>query len=151
MTRSPDSSPPRSPDPEIPLYDQLRFYTLAHGGAEFIHQYVVDAWTAQHADEHTKSIAITFALVGLYLCVEKHYSGRHVQQVHMQMAKRRKDWPTFPLPTDRGSVTVTDVMNAPAGPERDQAILRWCESVWHSWSENGPQIAKLLSNLQILE
>jgi hypothetical protein len=141
----------RTPDPPIPPYDQLRFYTLAHGGTEFIHQYVVDAWTAQHADEHTKPIAITFALVGLYLYLEKHYSGRQVQQVHMQMAKRRKHWPTFPLPTDRESVTVDDVMNAPAGPERDQAIFHWCESVWKPWSENGPQIGKLLSDLQILQ
>jgi hypothetical protein len=141
----------QSPDAPIPPYDQLRFYTLSHGGPEFIHQCVVDAWTAQHADKHTKPVAITFALVGLYLCVEKHYSGRQVQQAHMQIAKRRKQWPTFPLPKDQGSVTVVDVMNAPAGPERDHAILRWCESVWKSWSENRNEIARLLSDLQIVQ
>ena len=83
--------------------------------------------------------------------MEKHYSGRKVQQVHMQMAKRRKQWPTFPLPKDRGSVSVDDVMNAPAGPERDQAILRWCQSVWQPWSTNRRQIAKLLSDLEIVQ
>jgi hypothetical protein len=33
----------------------------------WFHRHVVDAFTAQHADEQTKPIAVTFALVGLYL------------------------------------------------------------------------------------
>ena len=129
-------------------YDELCCYTLSHAGS-FIHQHVVDAWTAQHADEHTKPIAITFALVGLYLFVEKHYSGRDVQRTHMQMAKRRRQWPSFNLPKDRGSVTVLDVMNVPPGSELDEAITRWCASVWQAWSQNRTQIAELAPAFQI--
>src|SRR5688500_4296697 len=51
-------------------YEELCCYTLAHGHAAFIHQHVVDAQAAQAAGEHTKPIAITFALAGLYLHVE---------------------------------------------------------------------------------
>ena len=46
-------------------YDELQCYTLARGDLAFIHQHVVDAWAAQHADERTKPIGLTFALVGL--------------------------------------------------------------------------------------
>ena len=48
-------------------YDELQCYTLAHGGGTLIHQHVVDAWSAQHADGRTKPIELAFALVGLYL------------------------------------------------------------------------------------
>ena len=39
-------------------YEELAFYTLAHGDPAFIHQHVVDAWMLQTADETTKPIAI---------------------------------------------------------------------------------------------
>jgi hypothetical protein len=44
------------------LYNELAYYTLSHGDASFIHQNLVDAYTAQHADEFTKPIAVVFAL-----------------------------------------------------------------------------------------
>jgi hypothetical protein len=128
-------------------YNELCAYTLSHRGGLFIHQHVVDAWTAQHADEQTKPIALTFALIGLYLHVEKHYSGTQVQRTHMQTAKRRRRWPTFRLPKDRGRVTVLNVMNASPGPERDEAIHRWCASVWQSLSENRDRIIELLAEV----
>jgi hypothetical protein len=55
--------------PEEDAYHALCSYTLARRDAEFIHQHVVDAYMAQRADERTKPIALTFALVGLYLTV----------------------------------------------------------------------------------
>ena len=78
----------------------------AHGDPAFIHQHVVDAWTLQHADEHTKPIAITFALAGLYLHCERGYTGKQVQRVHMLMARRKQTWPTFAFPCERGTMTV---------------------------------------------
>ena len=72
-------------------FNELIFYTLGHPDmAYFIHQHVVDAYTAQNADEKTKPIAITFALAGLYLYVEMKYSGRQVQLAHIQMSKNKK-------------------------------------------------------------
>lgn len=61
---------------ECDAYNELQCYTLGQGDLAFIHQHVVDSWTAQHADEQTKPISLTFALVGLYLHVEKGFSGR---------------------------------------------------------------------------
>ena len=61
------------------LYHELSCYTSAHPDPSFIHQHIVDAYTAQHANETTKLIALVFALIGLYLHVEKNFTGRQVR------------------------------------------------------------------------
>jgi hypothetical protein len=125
-------------------YNELCGYTLAHGNASFIHQHVVDAFAAQTADERTKPITLTFALVGLYLRVEKQFSGKQVQRVHATLAQRKQPWPAFAPPRDRGAMTVADVLAAPAGPERDQAVDVWCRSVWETFRESHETVADLL-------
>jgi len=142
-------TPARSPAAEAAereAYEALQFYTLALGDAAFLHQHAVDAWAAQHADERTKPIAITFALVGLYLHLEKGFTGRQVQRAHMALARRGRAWPSFPLPEERGAVTAVEVMAAAAGPERDRAIERWCASVWAAFGASHRQVAELLAS-----
>ena len=130
---------------EVDPYEELCFYTLSLGDAAFLHQHVVDARMAQEADERTKPIGITFALVGLYLHVEHGVSGRDVQRAHMHLAKRKQEWPAFALPRSRGAMTPADVMAAPAGPERDRAIDQWCEAVWREYADASREtIEKLL-------
>jgi hypothetical protein len=114
-------------------FHDLCYYTLNHGDPSFIHQHVVDAFAAQHADEQTKPMKLIFALVGLYLCVEKQFSGKSVQRVHMELARHKRPWPTLLLPSDRGSMTVDDVLAVPPGAERDKAIREWCVSVWEAF------------------
>jgi len=114
-------------------YHALAFYSLSHAGASFIHQHVVDAYTAQHVSEETKPIAAAFALIGLYLHVECGYSGREVQRAHRQLAGKRKSWPKFDAPQRPGDVSVSDVVSAPPGTLRDQAIEEWCAAVWTAW------------------
>jgi hypothetical protein len=138
--------------PAQEAYHELCFYTLAHGAPSFIHQHVVDAFTAQQATEQTKPIAVTFALVGLYLHVEKQFSGREVQRAHMRLARKRRPCPALVLPAERGSMGVADVMAAPAGAERDAAIHAWCASVWSAFrGENAGAIRDLLREYGIGE
>jgi len=125
-------------------YHELCAYTLSHGDAAFIHQHVVDTYAAQHADVQTKPIALTFALVGLYLHNEKAFSGREVQRAHMKLAQRKQPWPEFVLPAHRGNMTVADVLAAPGGDQRDAAIHAWCADVWGAFRENESRIADLL-------
>ena len=125
-------------------YEELCFYTLAHGDPSFIHQLAVDAYRLQHVDENTKPMSIAFGLISLYLHIEKGYSGKQAQQAHMTLAKRRKQWPAFRLPAERGTVTVGDVVAAPPGQERDAAIERWCASVWAAWSGSHEQVRNLV-------
>lgn len=129
---------------EQAAYDELQCYTLERGDATFIHQHVVDAWAAQQADEHSKPIGVTFALVGLYLHLERGFSGRQVQQAHMTLARRPRGWPSFFLPHDRGSITASQVVAAPAGAERDAAIDAWCASVWAAFHDSHQAVAELL-------
>ena len=55
-------------------YDEVYVYTMGRPG--FILQHVVDAYGAQTASSDSKPIRIVFALVGLYLHVERHFRSR---------------------------------------------------------------------------
>jgi Family of unknown function (DUF5946) len=126
---------------EHAAYHALMSWTLTLGDSEFIHQHVVDAWGAQHATEESTPISVYFALLGLYLYLEKGITGRQVQRAHMQIAQPhgrgpgRKEWPRFPLPKQRGEITAGDILAAPEN-ERGQAIESWCRSVWEAWKDS---------------
>ena len=92
------------------------------GRPQFILQYVVDAFAAQTAGAKSKPIGVVFALVGLYLHVEKQFSGDQVQNVHMLMGRRKRQWPIVSLPNDRGKITASDVLAVSEGSARDSAI-----------------------------
>jgi Family of unknown function (DUF5946) len=128
-------------------YDELASYTFTHGDPAFIHQHVVDAFAAQHATEDSKPIAVAFALIGLYLHLERGRSGREVQQAHMRLGRKRRQWPAFDLPLTRGEITIRDVVAVAPGPERDRAIDGWCASVWDSWSGSRERVIALLREM----
>jgi len=134
---------------ERDAYDQLCAYTLTHGGAAFMHQHVVDAFAAQSADAHSKPIGVTFALVGLYLHVERAFTGRQVQRTHMLMGRRKRSWPAFILPEQRGAITARTVVHAPEGLDRDKAIDEWCASVWNAFGQNRQTVIDLLNEYGI--
>jgi hypothetical protein len=135
-------------DLERAAYDEVYAYTMGRPG--FILQHVVDAFAVQCATPDTKTISIVFGLVGLYLHVEGQLSGLQVQEVHMKLARRKRDWPQMDLPDNRGRITVFDVLEEPAGPERDKAIDNWCRSVWAAFSHNRPTVISLLKECQII-
>ena len=128
------------------LYDELSLYTITRGREEFIHQHAVDAYAAQHVGEDTKPIALAAALIGLFLFAEKNYSGVRVQQVHMQMGNKMKQWPLFPAPKHRAELTVADVLRTPEGAERDEMIRRWARVVWEMWSERHAEVEALFQS-----
>ncbi len=130
--------------PEQEQYNELSYYTISHPSPSFIHQHIVDAYAAQYADENTRPITLAFALIGLYLFIERNYSGKEVQKAHMQLAKKRKQCPVFDQPKQRGTVTVSDVLAAPPGIERDEAIRKWCASAWEAYRESHKKIIDLV-------
>lgn len=125
-------------------YYELCYYTLAHPSRAFIHQHIVDAYTAQTATANTKPIAISFALIGLYLYIEKKLTSRQVQQAHIHLTKKKKEWPAFKLPKQRGDITVSDVLNIMPGEMRDAMIHRWCASVWQAYSDSHEQVVQII-------
>ncbi|MCC6615080.1 MAG: hypothetical protein IT320_16505 [Anaerolineae bacterium] len=128
-------------------YHELAYYTLAHPDPAFIHQHIVDAHAAQMADADTRPIKLVFALAGLYLAVERGFTGRQVQQAHMQLAKQGKSWPTMPLPEARGTITVAEVLSATPGEARDAMIHAWCADVWAAYTDVQPQVRDLVKRL----
>jgi hypothetical protein len=123
-------------------YDEVYVYTMDRPG--FLLQHVVDAYAVQTADENTKRIAVIFGLVGLYLHVERQFSGHQVQKVHMELGRRKREWPPFDLPADRGKMTVSDVLAAAPGAARDLALEEWCRSVWIAFADSREMIIGLL-------
>ena len=130
-------------------YAELAFYTLAHADPAFIHQHIVDAFAAQTAGPETQPVTLLFALVGLYLAVEKGLTGRQVQLAHMALAKNRNHWPRLPLPDQRGEISVYQVLAAPPGTERDEMIHRWCASVWSAYGDQQAFIRDFVNRAQI--
>ena len=105
---------------------------------------MVDAWAAQAADAASKPITVAFALVGLYLHVERGVSGRRVQRVHMELGRTKQAWPRFALPASRGAITPAEVMAAPEGAARDAAVDAWCRSVWEAYAASRGEVVALL-------
>lgn len=139
---------PRPADPRD-AYNELCFYTLAHARRDpsFIHQHVVDAYAAQSADAASKPIKVAFALLGLYLLIDKSFTGAQVQRAHMQLGRRKQEWPTFVLPSERGAMTAADALAAPPGPERDRAVHAWCASVWKAFADSRPAVIEFSRRL----
>jgi hypothetical protein len=115
------------------LQDELSYYTLSHGDPAFIHQHIVDAFAAQNATDLDKPIKIVFALIGLYLHLERGFNGREVQKAHMRLGTPRRTWSMPELPEHRGAIRVADVLESPPGLERDIMIDIWCMSVWNAY------------------
>ena len=127
------------------MCDELCAYALTHGGKQFIHQHVVDAYAAQHVSKDTKPVAMAAALIGLFLSVERGYTGRRVQLVHMQLGNKMKAWPLFEAPEKPARLTVMDPLSVPSGPERDDKIKEWGRAVWEMWRERHAEVERLLS------
>ena len=82
-----------------------------------------------------RPITAVFALIGLYLAVERGHTGREVQLTHMKIARRRRDWPRLEPPEGRGDLTVADVLAAEMDAEKEEALMRWAASVWEAWED----------------
>ncbi len=124
-------------------YNTLSYYTISLGDFYFIHQIAVDAYGAQHHRDRVKPIGITFAFVGLYSVNERGYTGRHVQRVHMALAKKSKVWPAFTAPKEKAALTVQNVVRVPDEQKQDM-IRKWHASVWDIWKAEKENNARLL-------
>ncbi len=132
---------------DIKLYHDLTIYSLSHQGKNFIHQYVVDSFTAQNATVNTSAIAVFYALAGLYLHVEKGFNGKQVQEAHLKFSKQTKNYPTINLPAFRGELNIRNIAVSEPGIERDQAIENWAKCVWDCYQNEREKIITLTEKL----
>jgi hypothetical protein len=135
---------------ETDAYNELSAWTMSHGARDFIHQHVVDTWKAQMADESSKPIGVVFSLAGLYLHVERGFTGRQVQEAHMKMAKSRDPWPRLPLPAFRGEMKPSDVLAATEAAAREKAIHDWTVSTWKAFRASRDAIIEILARCAVV-
>ncbi len=131
----------------VGLYYELTNWTLSRGDSEFLHQYAVDAYEAQHTGEDTRSIMTIFALIGLYLAVEKGFTGRQVQLAHIKIGKRKRAWPKLMPPEHAGELTVRDVLCTNTDIERRERLLAWAITVWNMWDSQQDYIRKITEQM----
>ena len=130
-------------------YDELYVYTM--GRKDFMLQHVVDAHMVQVTTAtNPPPIGAIFGLAGLYLYVEKGFTGRQVQNAHRVMGRVKRSWPSIVWPIRRGDMTAADVLEMPPGQARDEAVDEWCRQVWTAFSENRGMVIALLSEYQLI-
>lgn len=130
----------------LQIHSELTGYTVNRGDLTFVHQHLVDSYGAQHVGPQSKPIGVAFALMGLYLALEKGYTGKQVQYLHMLLARRSKQWPTFPRPEGTGALTVHDVLLASPGEPRDKMLMRWAAAVWDIWAPQHDRVRRLFED-----
>ncbi len=125
----------------LAAFHQLTLSTLTLGDDEFVHQYAVDAWAAQHAGGPARPVSTFFALAGLYFALEHGFTGRQVQQAHVSMSRSDKQWPIFVSPDRDGETTILDVLG------NENLLSRWMSDVWNSWSFEQPRVRSMADAL----
>lgn len=116
------------------LYGELSAYYMTYGDNTFKHQHSVDAYGAQHTGDATAAITTVFSLIGLYLALEQGRTGRQVQLAHMELGKRKTNWPNWNAPNRLYRRTVLDVLQAEPGAPRDTMQREWMQDVWDAWA-----------------
>ena len=138
------------------LYGEVQGYALRHLElVRDLHQLSVDAYAAQHAPRDPGGgpppIGVAYALVGLYLALERGRSGLEVRAAHQRMGRPDASWPRLPAPASTGSMTVFDVAvagamaDSPAG--HDRTLRAWAAAVWRAWSAEHAAVAALAGRL----
>lgn len=138
--------------PELELFHELSFYTMAHPNqAYFIHQHVVDAYAVQHLTEDSKIIKATYGLLGLCLYLEYGFTGKEVQNVHVKLSYDKSDWPNILYPLEPISFSIQNILDAPEGEERDRKIREWCEAVWKANEINQEPVRVWLKKRNVID
>ena len=126
------------------LFDELSAFTLSLSDKEFIHQLVVDAYSAQHSGINMKPITTVFALVGLYLTFEHGYNGKEVQRAHITLGKTHRQWPRLNPPAEKSALTVLNVLQSLTPENHRERINSWGKSVRLLWISEHENIGKLV-------
>jgi hypothetical protein len=134
----------------LDLYWELSAFTLSLQEPDFIHQLALDTYTAQHAGPNLKPIAPAFALIGLYLFLERGYTGREVQLAHIKLGNLHKQWPRFQVPATKATLTINDVLKGNLTDDYRALLAGWGKSVWEIWEPEHENIRQLVkTNLPI--
>lgn len=113
-----------------------------------LHQLTVDTYAAHHPRAGSPPIGTAFALIGLYLSLERGMSGPRVRDEHHRLARVRRSWPEFVPPPglDALSHSILDVDRAVTNEAHARALDAWAGAVWHAWGRHHGLVAELYSD-----
>lgn len=104
-----------------------------------LHQTCVDAYGLQHAGPRSRPIGVAFALNGLYLVLERGFTGLQARDAHAYLARTVPSWPAFTPPAEPGDVTVCDVALAGSVGEHIERVQEWGRAVWSASTTRSPR------------
>lgn len=128
------------------LSGEVVAYNHAHPESLAVwHQVCVDAYGGQHVGPDTAPITVSFALNGLYLVLERGFTGIQAREAHGYMANTVDPvtWPRFTPPADVGDITVLDVALASSPQEHIGLVRQWGRAVWAAWSHTHDRISEM--------
>lgn len=106
-----------------------------------IHRLTVDSYAVQHPGDPTPQTiqSVNVHLAGLYLYLEKGVENRFISKVMSRMVDRFKgEFSWLEPPSNRGDVTVLDVVAVQNFQEHEEVVLKWVRSAWGAWREFHP-------------
>jgi hypothetical protein len=109
-----------------------------------VHQLTVDTYAVQHAGGRQPDTSIDVHLAGLHLVLVRGIAPPAVPPLLQRLAAGVREWPHFPPPAGRGSLTVFDVAMADSMEEHVSRVRAWTALVWAAWSDHHAAVAELV-------
>ncbi len=111
------------------------------------HQLTVDAYAVQHAGGSHPDKSVDVHLCGLHLVLERGLVPARVGPLLQRLVGAVSEWPHFPPPAERGSLTVFDVAMADDLEGHVRVVREWARGVWAAWSEHHAAVARLVEGV----
>ena len=110
-----------------------------------VHQLTVDTYAVQHAGGPHPDKSVAIHLCGLHLALERGMAPTGVPRLLQRLAASVQEWPHFPPPANRGTLTVLDVALSEEAESHIETVREWAGAVWAAWSPYRAEVAGLVS------
>ena len=127
------------------LHTQVQAYELEHPWLlSRCLQLRVDTYAAQHSGDQTSALSLAFALIRLFLALERGASGLDVRTAHQKLARRNITWPRLERPLSVGSLTVQALADVASPQAYADQVQSWAADVWDAWGARHDEVAELV-------
>ena len=94
---------------------------------------IVDCYSVQHDKYILSGRSLAAHLTGVGIAIEHDDGDGSLLRAMQQWLSRTRELPKPAVPTDRGAVTIDDVIGA-APEERHAVVERWAAAAWEAWA-----------------
>lgn len=106
------------------------------------HRVFVDAYALQHPQRYCESGKSLFAHLGGLLAEFECDGDAAVLEAQRSSLSGRVRLPRPDPPTERGKLTIRDILAAAEGPPRQKAVLAYAKEQWQAWESLQPLAAQ---------